>query len=245
MNATTRATTCGLGLALIVGLAGCAPKVTVTSGGGQGIASARHESYAGPKARIAVAEFEDKMSSTNYYNAAYGRGMRDMLTTALFNTNRYIMLEREKLQSVMAEQDLGASGRVKAETAAQIGELEGAELMVIAAITGFDPAVGGVGGSARKLFGSNLLTDVAGSYQKARVAMDLRVVDTRSGRLVAATSLASEASSFAGDSGLSDVGLGVGLDGFGKTPMESAVRAMIVQAVDFIVQRTPESFYHY
>lgn len=77
----------------------------------------RAERHDGPKARIVVAEFEDKMSGSGQYRAEYGRGMADMLATALFNTGRFIVLERQKLTYVVAEQDLGASGRLKRETA--------------------------------------------------------------------------------------------------------------------------------
>ena len=55
--------------------------------------------------------------------------MATMLTTALVGTNRYIVLERDVLSEVIREQDLGASGRVKAGTEAPIGEIEGADLL--------------------------------------------------------------------------------------------------------------------
>ena len=99
---------------------GLQPDARVTSGGGPDMASARAERYDGPKARIAVAEFEDKTASAGAYRAEYGRGMADMLTTSLFQTNRYVVLERQKLRAVMAEQNLGATGRIRGETAAQI-----------------------------------------------------------------------------------------------------------------------------
>ena len=67
----------------------------VTSPGGPDMDSARAEAYDGPKARIVVADFEDKMSSQGQYRVEYGRGMSDMLKTALFQSNRYVLLERE------------------------------------------------------------------------------------------------------------------------------------------------------
>jgi hypothetical protein len=39
--------------------------------------------------------------------------------------------------------------------------------------------------------------------------------------------------------------MGGGLGGFSKTPMETAIRKMVVEAVKFIVAQTPQSFYHY
>jgi hypothetical protein len=45
--------------------------------GGPSIGEAQAERYDGPKARIAVADFEDKMSSSGQYRGEYGRGMAD------------------------------------------------------------------------------------------------------------------------------------------------------------------------
>jgi curli biogenesis system outer membrane secretion channel CsgG len=121
------------GLVLIlVWINSCAPTATVTSYGGPSISQAQAERYDGPKARIAVGEFTDKtakggggsggwMRMWGYSFKKIGDGMQDMLTTALFNTNRYIVLEREQLGAVLDEQDLGASGRIKKGTEAKIG----------------------------------------------------------------------------------------------------------------------------
>ncbi len=237
-----------LACCLAVGVTACASdSARVTSAGGPDIASAQAESYDGPKARITVSDFQDKMSSSGQYNAAYGRGMGDMLTTALFQTNRYIVLERDKLQEVIGEQNLGATGRVKKGTAAAMGQIEGAELLVTAAITGFDPgtagsegSTGGMLGSAGGFFGSML--PQAFSYKKAHVAMDLRVVDTGSARVVAATSVEGSATGYGtAGSGM----LGGSLSTFSKTPMESAIREMIRKAVAFIVAQTPQSYYRF
>jgi curli biogenesis system outer membrane secretion channel CsgG len=208
------------------------------------MASAQLEAYNGPKARIAVADFEDKMSSSGHYRAEYGRGMSDMLVNALFQSNRYIVLEREKLEAVLAEQNLGASGRVKKETAAAIGEIEGAELMVTAAITGFDPGASGGEGSLGNILGGNLGA-ITGGFKKAHVAMDLRVIDTRTARVLAATSVQGSATAFSGGGTMLGGAMGGGLGGFAKSPMETAIRKMIVEAVKFIVAQTPQSFYHY
>lgn len=232
-----------------VGLTACAlpPSARVTSAGGPDIATAQAEAYNGPKARIAVADFEDKMSDTGVYRAAYGRGLSDMLTTALFQTNRFIVLEREKLQFVLREQNLGASGRVRKKTAAPIGQIEGADLLVTAAITGFDPGVAGGSGSLGHVPGvvGSLLGAFSGSYRKAHVAMDLRVIDTRTARVLSATSVEGSATSFSADIGLSGVSMGGALGGFAKTPMEAAIREMIEKAVGVVAARTPQTYYRY
>ena len=224
--------------------------------GGPDMATAQGEHYNGPKARVAVNDFEDKMSSSNHYRAEYGRGMRDMLTTALFQTNRYIVLEREKLQAVVQELRHGTSDLFRKDATATLGELEGADLLVTAAVTGFDPGVSGaagnLGGTIGGLLGGSTgrtIGSMAGGFSRARVAMDLRVIEVRTGRLLAATNTEGTATTFtgagaAGGAGAGGAGGGA-LGGFLKTPMESALREMIGKAVAFVVARTPETFYRF
>ncbi|MDF1615498.1 CsgG/HfaB family protein [Desulfurivibrio dismutans] len=215
--------------------------------GGPDMGTARAEDYHGPKAAIAVADFEDKTVGRGQYRREYGRGMQDMLITELFNTDRYIVLEREKLSAVIAEQDLGASGRFRQDTTAPIGELEGAQLMVIAAVTGFDPGTAGTKGTVKGrsgLLGDRLGRLTAG-VQQAHVALDLRVVDTATGRILSATNVEGKARSF--DLGGSVFGSGGSgdLSTFARTPMEQAIRRAIAEAVDFVVEQTPAEFYHH
>jgi curli biogenesis system outer membrane secretion channel CsgG len=224
------------------------PGANAQSRGGPDIGTARSQAYHGGKAAIAVADFEDKTVGSGMYRAAYGRGMQDMLVTSLFNTNRFIVLEREKLQAVITEQDMGASGRFRKDTAAPIGELEGAQLLVVAAVTGFDPGQAGArgGGSKKGLFGSDSrIGSLVGGFQQAHVAMDLRIVDTATGRVLAATNVEEKARSF--DLGGSAFGRSAAgdLSTFARTPMEKAIRRAIEQAVEFVASQTPAEFYRY
>src|SRR5437899_11413425 len=78
---------CFAGLLMLVAAPGSpAGAADQPARGGPDIQSAQTEAYNGPKARIAVADFEDKMSSRGQYRIEYGRGLSDMLTTALFQT---------------------------------------------------------------------------------------------------------------------------------------------------------------
>jgi curli biogenesis system outer membrane secretion channel CsgG len=157
---------CAVFLFLTVGVGCVTPgtKTTVTSGQG------------GPS-RIAVARFKDK-TGKGWYTSRIGDGMADQLVTALFNTNRFIVLERQTLGDVLSEQDLGASGRIRKDTAAPIGEIEGAELLVVGAVTEFEGAASGAGGGIGG-FGKGILGGIMGGYKKAHMAIDLRVIDTR------------------------------------------------------------------
>lgn len=229
----------------------CAPTAEVTSTGGPTIAQAQAEPYNGPKARIAVGKFVDKTAKGGWSGGwlgmfgvgwpQIGEGMRDMLTTALFQTNRFIVLEREQLDEVLREQDLGASGRVKKGTEAPIGEIYGADLIITAAVTEFEGSSKGIGGGTRVLG-----VRVGGGVKQAHVAIDLRIIDAKTSQIVAATSVVGKSTSF-GVAGATWIGgsLPVALGGFSKTPIEKAIRVCIQKAVEYIVSQTPKEYYRY
>jgi curli biogenesis system outer membrane secretion channel CsgG len=233
----------GLGEAQLFG-----PKATVTNPDGKSIEEAQQEAYDGPKARVAVARFTDK-TGKGWWTGAIGDGMADMLATALFHSNRFIVLERQTLGDVLREQDLGASGRIKKGTEAPVGEIEGAELLLTGAVTEFEGnqsgvggGIGGIGGTAGRLLGG-----IAGGIKKAHMAIDLRVIDTKTSRIVAATSVEGEATDFALGGALAGAGgggaLGGALGGWSKTPTEKALRICIQEAVKFVVSKTPATYY--
>ncbi len=228
-------------------LSGCAslmePQAKVTSGGGPGIQQAQQEAYNGPKARIAVSRFTDR-TAKGWWTGQIGDGMAEMLTTSLFNTNRFIVLERQTLKDVMAEQDLGASGRIKKETAAPIGQIEGAELLVTGAVTEFEPGSSGIGGGIGG-GSSSIIGGILGGIKRSHIAIDIRVIDTRTSRILAATTVEGKATDIGGLGGLAGGHLGGGLGGWHKQPIEKALRIAIGAAVDFIASQTPAQYYHY
>src|SRR5262245_19841603 len=226
------------------------PKATVTSPDGKSIEEAQKEAYDGPKARIAVSQFKDK-TGKGWWTGAIGDGMADMLATALFHSDRYIVLERQQVGDVLREQDLATAGRIKKGTEAPTGEIEGAELLITGAVTEFEGAQSGVGGGIGGIGGTagRVLGGIAGGIKKAHMAIDVRVIDTRTSRIVAATSVEGKATDFALGGALAGAGsggaLGGALGGWSKTPTEKALRICIQEAVKFIVSKTPANYYRY
>ena len=225
-------------------------------GEGAGIEAARLEPYAGPKARIAVAKFEDKTAKGE---GVIGEGMATMFTTALVNSNRYIVLERDLLDEVIREQDLGAQGRVRPGTEAPVGEIEGAELLVLGAVTEFEPERMGIGGGllgVGTLVGTALLHSqnrnipvAAATYTESHVAIDLRVVDAATSRLLFTVGVEGKGYDWGGGI-LAEVGGGrarlpVAFGGFQKTSMEQAVRTAIDVGVAELARRTPREFFRH
>jgi curli biogenesis system outer membrane secretion channel CsgG len=227
------------------------PKATVTSPDGKSIEEAQQEAYDGPKARVAVDQFKDK-TGKGWWTGAIGDGMADMLATALFHSNRYIVLERQTLGSVLKEQDLATAGRIKKGTEAPTGEIEGAELLITGAVTEFEGAqsgigggtIGGIGGTAGRILGG-----IAGGFKNAHMAIDVRVIDTRTSRIVSATTVEGRATDFALGGALAGAGgggaLGGALGGWSKTPTEKALRICIQEAVKFIATKTPATYYRH
>ena len=193
----------------------------VSSTGGPTITQAQMEPYNGPKQRIAVSGFDFRAGQGSH---EIGQGMTDMLTDSLFNTGRFIVVERERLSDVTGEQDLANSGRFKKETAAPIGQLEGAQLLVRGSITQFEPNCKG---------GSVILA----SAKEACMAINIRILDAATGRVVNATTV--QGTSASGSVGLIFTGgtsLPVGLGAYSHTPMEQAIRQCIEAAVQFIAK---------
>ncbi|MBQ3922231.1 MAG: hypothetical protein II707_02960, partial [Spirochaetales bacterium] len=62
-------------------------------------------------------------------------GLNDMLTTAMFKTNKFDLVEREKLNLVLKEQKLSNSDEFDPSTAAEIGALLGAQYIITGKIT--------------------------------------------------------------------------------------------------------------
>jgi curli biogenesis system outer membrane secretion channel CsgG len=231
-----------------LGFVGCLappgqPTAKVTDYGGPSVGEARSQPYFGPKARIAVGDFQVKAAGAPY---VIGDGLREMLVTALFNTNRFIVLERSAMGDVIREQDFGASGRVLPQTAAPMGRIEGTQMMVYGAVTEFQM---GTSGGGVNLVMPNIPFQFGGNVQNAHMAIDMRVVDMTSGRILYAGKVEGKTSDYATSIG-TQVGGGattmpITLNSFQNTPMEKAIRVCIEQAVAHLCTKMPPNYFQY
>ena len=189
--------------------------------------------YDGPKKRIAVLEFDNKVN-----NKWWDRGwdvenrLAEMVITELIKTDRFVVVERGALNEVLSEQDLGASGRVREETAARIGEILGAQILVKGAITEFiEKESGGAGGILVSGLG------IGGSTNTGHVAMDMRLIDATTGQILHSERAEGKIKS----SGIGGIGFfsGVAFGGtaYKKTALGKATRAAVTEAVSFIVNK--------
>ncbi len=204
--------------------------------------------YSGPKARMAVADFDVKAAKAT---GEIGSGLREMLVTALINSNRFSVVERQALSAVMQEQELGASGAAQAGSGPQRGKIKTADLIISAAVTEFEPQASG--GSAGIGGGGSVASGILGgllgaALNKAHMALDIRIIDASSSEILAATRVQGQASDVSGGfmaGFLGSCGLGAGLSAYANTPMEKAIRVCIIEAVRYISQTISANYYKY
>jgi len=204
--------------------------------------------YSGPRARIAVADFDVKAAKAT---GEIGTGLKEMTVTALVNSNRFRVVERQVLDAVMKEQELSASGAAQQGTGPQRGQIKTADLIITAAVTEFEPEASGgsagIGGGGG--VGSGILGGLLGaSMNKAHMALDIRIVDTATSEVLAATRVQGQATDVSGGFMAGFFGgwaLGGGLSAYANTPMEKAIRICIIEAIRYISQTIPANYYKY
>ncbi len=236
---------------LLVNLSGCAtleqmsrPTAQVDNSAG----AAPLPPYSGPRARIAVAEFEVKAAKAS---GEIGSGLREMMVTALINSNRFRVVERQVLEAVMKEQELSISGAAESGSGPQRGQIKTADLIITAAVTEFEPQASGgsagIGGGGSA--GSGILGALLGaSMNKAHMALDVRIIDTSTSEVLAATRVQGQASDVSGGFMAGFFGgwaLGGGLGAYANTPMEKAIRICIIEGIRYISQTIPANYYKY
>jgi len=141
------------------------------------------------KKRVAVFEFEDK--TDHHYRwwtgQPVGQGMADMLTTELVKSGKYRVMERTALEQIMKEQNLGQTGAVTPQTAAEVGKLLGVELAIIGSVTEFGYKKGDTGINLKQK-GLGFGVESA----SASVGIDVRFTNTTTGEIIAAENVRKE-----------------------------------------------------
>lgn len=120
-------------------------------------------------------------------NQDIGAGVADLLIDELVNDGSFRVIERKRLDAILAEQNLAQSERAdpSAKTIAQIGKLLGARYLVTGSITKFGTENSnksiGAGGWGSKYGVGNVGT----AKGKASVAIATRIIDTTTGEIMA------------------------------------------------------------
>ncbi len=146
-----------------------------------------------------------------------GKGIADLIVTELVTDGTYRMIERKRLDAVLGEQDFNNSNRADPTTGSQIGKVLGVNAIVMGSITQFgtEEKKTGIGAIAGR-FGGFGGAKVGTQKGKAKVAIDLRVVSSDTGEILAVAKGIGESKR----SGFMLGGLGVGGGGFGAGGIE-------------------------
>ena len=170
--------------------------------------------------------------------AEFARSLTEALTTSLSATGKFVVLERLALQQVQQEQDLGASGRVNVETAAEKGRLMGAQMLITGDITAFSYQRSEIAGKL-----TNIVKGLNAGVERvsASVSIDLRLIDAVTGEVVA---------SIKGDGSAAQQGVVTSLTRDEKkydgsvslsTPLGKASRDAIVKSIAGILANLPKA----
>src|SRR5688572_12605912 len=205
-----------LSLVLVAGMNGCSPSTSVKQK--EAMTIDENKALAGLKRRIGVVDFQNK---TAYGAARLGTSASDILITELAKSNRFIVVERDKLDKLMEEQKLGTSGAIDPRTAAKMGKILGLNAIVTGAVSQFGEVTEG----------SEYLI-AQSKRQSFKATVDIRVVDVETGQVLYADSGAGLARKKSG--GVLGLGTRAGHD---ETLEGEALRAAIVKFVNNIVDQ--------
>jgi curli biogenesis system outer membrane secretion channel CsgG len=186
----------------------------------------------GPKRTIAVGRIDAISGLSGPYSAAAaGPGVAAMLQTSLEQSGRFIVTERSDLTSVLTEQQLAANRLSQGSAAPQPGSIIPAQYLIVGAVTelstgdsGSSVGVGGVGGGG-------ILGGLSLSERQGNVAIDLRLVNTRTAQVEDAFSVRKSLSA----TGIGFTGgyrnIALGGNEFWSTPLGDAMRQALNEAV--------------
>ncbi|MDQ7007107.1 MAG: CsgG/HfaB family protein [Acidobacteriota bacterium] len=111
------------------------------------------------------------------------------LAEELFKTGRFRVIERQRLDAVLSEQNLGDSGRIDATTAARIGKILGVQLVVIGSVTEF--GIKEQGGRLPQIGKWKWGRGLGGKLVTSSCALTARLVDTTTAEILAVGEAAS------------------------------------------------------
>jgi curli biogenesis system outer membrane secretion channel CsgG len=186
--------------------------------------------YKGVKHAVGVKDFTNEAGWSG--NWKLGDNLGIMLESALFDSGRFVVVSREKLDAVIQEQDLAASGRTAKSNVAQTGKLRSARYIATGAITTVDEGSSGSSG------GINFKgIRVGGGGSKATITAIIQLIDTTTGEIIAKERVTGKSGGRALTLGYQGSGFGTEVGGFAKEPLGEAAQDVISAAVDILVAK--------
>jgi curli biogenesis system outer membrane secretion channel CsgG len=186
--------------------------------------------FVGPKRTIAVGSIDVLGPYANGSAVNAGGAVGGMFTTALQDSGRFTVVERDALPQVITEQEL-AKSHVAAGTSAPLpGNVIPAQYLLVGSVTSSSTSDRGGGFS----FGGGGGAITLG-HSSGEIGLDLRLIDPRTSAVVKAIKvkrkIAGNTIGVTGNAGRTPVGT----NAFANTPLGDATRAAIGDAVVQIV----------
>ena len=125
------------------------------------------------KPRLSVRAFDNKAGGNVPASA-----ITEMMTTELFNSGLFNLVEREKLDYVADEIRLGQSGLMDMSTAPELGRIQGAQYSMTGAVTQYFYNASGGAIPIPGVGGAGLLSNTA------YVTLDIRIIDNATSQVV-------------------------------------------------------------
>jgi curli biogenesis system outer membrane secretion channel CsgG len=180
------------------------------------------------KPTIAVMKFENRAQFPLAWDL--GGGTRDVLVDRLVKTDRYRVIERPEIDSILRELQFQQSGATRAHERAALGQLKNVQYLIKGTVTDFTHV------SSASGFLSTGPLGLFGGSNRAVKAMTVYVVEVESGEIVVSQTVQESVS--ASDLNVKAVYKDVAFGGnvFYKTPLGEATAKVIDKAVAGVTQ---------
>lgn len=187
---------------------------------------------AGPKKRIAVANVQVQGKFAQEIGGGEaGALLADQFSTLLAQSGLFDVVDRADVTATLKEQSLVPKSATQGVAAEDPMELLGAQVIVRASLTTFDQT----SGSHLSLgLGPGLL---GRKSTKTVIGIDIRLVDTTTGRVIAATHVQESASNSGFSVGVQRASTNISEDSFSNTPLGVATERAFRKAEPFIAAK--------
>jgi len=205
--------------------------------------------YSGPKALLAVTDFEVRATKAS---PEVGLNLRDMLLRELSNSKRFNIVEFKPANTAKeTEKTAGREITGESSAAEQKDKVKTADLIVAVVVNDFEPQISGgrdgLGGGGG--VGSGILGGLLGqALKKAYLIFEIRIVDAASSSVLATNRIHGQASDITREKSRAEfdrISLIGGLSSYSETPIEKAIRMCIIETVRYLTESIPPSYYKY
>lgn len=192
-----------------------------------------YPAYHGPKKTIGVSKFDAVGSFVGQYGGwDIGGGLAAMLTSELARTNRFVVVERPDLDTVLREKQMALSGVTRGVSGQQ---LLGAQTIVRGSVTSFEQDNSG-GGLNLGLNLPGFNGGAAGRTMSGHIAIELRLIDAETGAILSTSRVEKKVRSRSVALQGQVRNISFGGDQFKNTSLGKAAEQAIAEAVARIVE---------